>query len=86
MNIKKLLCGGLTPLLSFLFYCNAVCAQDYELVWSDEFDTNTLGINWNVEATDAPYNNELQAYTARPENVTVADGNLILTARRESGQ
>lgn len=84
MNIKKLLCGGLTPLLSFLFYCNAVCAQDYELVWSDEFDTNTLGINWNVEATDAPYNNELQAYTARPENVTVADGNLILTARRES--
>ena len=59
-------------------------AQDYELVWSDEFDTNTLGINWNVEATNSPYNNELEAYTTRPENVTVADGNLVLTARREN--
>ncbi len=59
-------------------------AQDYDLVWSDEFDTNTLGTNWNIEATSTPYNKEMQAYTARPENVTIADGNLVITARRES--
>lgn len=79
MNIKQI--------LSFTFMLltvGAVHAQDYELVWSDEFDTNTLGINWNVEVTDAPYNNELEAYTSRPGNVTIADGNLVLTARRES--
>lgn len=79
MNIKQI--------LSFAFMLltiGAVHAQDYELVWSDEFDTNTLGTNWNVEVTDAPYNNELEAYTSRPGNVTIADGNLVLTARRES--
>lgn len=79
MNVKQI--------LSFTFMLltvGAVHAQDYELVWSDEFDTNTLGTNWNVEVTDAPYNNELEAYTSRPDNVTIADGNLVLTARRES--
>ena len=51
MNVKQI--------LSFTFMLltvGAVHAQDYELVWSDEFDTNTLGTNWNVEVTDAPYN------------------------------
>lgn len=57
MNIKQI--------LSFAFMLltvDAVHAQDYELVWSDEFDTNTLGTNWNVEVTDAPYNNEKGKY------------------------
>lgn len=59
-------------------------AQDYKLVWSDEFDANTLGANWRVIDNDAPYNNELQAYTSRPENVAIEDGNLVITARREA--
>ena len=79
MNVKQIL------IFTFmLLTVGAVHAQDYELVWSDEFDTNTLGTNWNVEVTDAPYNNELEAYTSCPDNVTIADGNLVLTARRES--
>jgi len=79
MNVKQILSFTI-----MLLTVGAVHAQDYELVWSDEFDTNTLGTNWNVEVTDAPYNNELEAYTSRPDNVTIADGNLVLTARRES--
>lgn len=58
-------------------------AQDYRLVWSDEFDTNTIGTYWRAIDNDAPYNNELQAYTPRPENVAIEDGNLVITARRE---
>ncbi len=79
MNVKQILSFTI-----MLLTVGAVHAQDYELVWSDEFDTNTLGTNWNVEVTDAPYNNELEAYTSSPDNVTIADGNLVLTARRES--
>lgn len=58
-------------------------AQDYKLVWSDEFDTNTIGTVWRAIDNEAPYNNEMQAYTSRPENVSVEDGNLVITARRE---
>lgn len=70
-------------LVLILLAATSAKAQDYELVWSDEFDTNTLGTNWNVEATTTPYNNELEAYTARQDNVCIANGNLVLTARRE---
>lgn len=59
-------------------------AQDYKLVWSDEFDTNTLNSNWNVEVVSNPANNELQYYTNRESNVRIEDGNLVLVGRRES--
>lgn len=58
-------------------------AQAYQLVWSDEFDDNTLGTNWNVEVVAQPANNELQYYTSRQNNVDVRNGNLVLTAIRE---
>jgi len=61
---------------------------DLSLVWSDEFDGSSLNTaNWTEEIGDGCPdlcgwgNNELEYY--RPENVTVADGNLILTAREE---
>ena len=57
---------------------------NYKLVWSDEFDSNTLGKNWNVEVTSAPNNNELQAYTNREKNVKIENGNLVITASREN--
>lgn len=78
MNFKQILSFGF-----MLFIASVASAQDYELVWSDEFDTNTLGTNWNVEVTTTPYNNELEAYTSSPDNVAIANGNLVLTARRE---
>ncbi len=62
----------------------------YRLVWSDEFDRPGLPdpARWTFD-TEANrtgwYNNELQYYARdRPENATVADGRLVITARRES--
>lgn len=59
---------------------------DYKLVWSDEFDGTELNRKyWNVEVNgDGGGNGELQYYADRPQNVSVKDGNLVLTARRES--
>ena len=58
----------------------------YTLVWSDEFNGTTLNEKaWNVEVSGTGGGNqELQYY--RRENVSVEDGNLVLTARRENYQ
>jgi beta-glucanase (GH16 family) len=62
----------------------------YKLVWSDEFDTagQPDPAKW-VADTHANktgwYNDERQYYSARRlENARVADGKLIITARRET--
>ena len=62
----------------------------YKLVWQDLFDGTSLNLDrWNIEINgDGGGNNELQYYTARPENVSVGDdgegnGCLILTAKKE---
>ena len=66
----------------------------YELVWSDEFDGNSIdGSKWSFDLGDGCQispdlcgwgNNELQYYTDRPENASVNNGILTITARRES--
>lgn len=57
--------------------------QEYKLVWSDEFDDDEIDSDtWNFW-TGPAYNNELQYYTSRPENVFVEDGFLHLTAHNE---
>ena len=60
------------------------------LVWSDEFDATTLNLdNWTYELGDGCPNlcgwgnNELQYYTNRPENVTVQNGLLVISAIEE---
>ncbi len=61
---------------------------DYSrLVWSDEFDTDGApdAGKWGYELGGGGWgNNELQYYTSRPENVTVENGKLIITALKES--
>lgn len=63
------------------------------LVWADEFDVDGTpnAQNWNLLTGDGTAqgipgwgNNELQTYTNRPENVTVQNGVLIITAKEES--
>lgn len=56
----------------------------YKLVWEDDFNGTALNENnWNIEVSGTGGGNqELQYY--RKENVSVADGNLVLTARREN--
>jgi beta-glucanase (GH16 family) len=56
----------------------------WQLVWSDEF-TNGISADWVFETGTGSGgwgNNELQYY--RRENATVSNGQLVITARRES--
>lgn len=89
-------------LFFLIFYPSIICcfllipiwgvyAQDYELVWSDEFDGTSLDENkWEImigDGTDYSLpsgwgNNELQWYTG--ENLSVKDGVLTVTAKKES--
>jgi beta-glucanase (GH16 family) len=62
---------------------------DYRQVWSDEFDKPGLPdpAKWRYDTSrnkEGWYNEELQYYAAaRPENVRVENGHLILEARKE---
>jgi beta-glucanase (GH16 family) len=64
----------------------AVAAPIWQLDWSDEFDGTALDHSKWVEETGGNGwgNNELEFYTSRSENVRVANGNLIIEARREN--
>ncbi|HEX6432525.1 MAG TPA: carbohydrate-binding protein [Niastella sp.] len=72
-----LLLGALTTLQK-----NAQ-AQNWQLAWQDEFD-NGISADWVFETGNANGwgNNELQYY--RRENATVENGQLVITAKRES--
>ena len=51
-------------------------------VWSDEFNGSAVNrANWDFEEGFFGYNGELQTYQAG--NTTVANGNLMITAKRE---
>ncbi len=68
----------------------SLVAQDWQLVWEDEFDDNELDTTkWSyMTGTGAEYgltdwgNNEQQYY--REQNVTVSEGMLHITSKRES--
>jgi len=69
-------------------YCNAMgYTYDsnelvYELVWSDEFDGDSLDLTkWTPKTNSGNANNELQYYT--DHNTTVANGILTITAKLE---
>lgn len=69
---------------------NVVIGQNWELVWSDEFDGDALDTTkWSyMTGTGSEYgldrwgNNELQYY--KEENVSVGDGVMTITAKREN--
>jgi len=69
----------------FLFFPCMLSAQDYTLVWSDEFDYNGLPDTdyWNYEVGYVR-NNELQYYTeARIENAHVENGYLTIEVKKD---
>jgi beta-glucanase (GH16 family) len=63
---------------------NDVTAQAYQLVWSDEFNGTSVNTgNWTFESGGGGWgNNEQQYYQS--QNATVANGNLVITARKQS--
>jgi beta-glucanase (GH16 family) len=75
----------LTALVLSAALAGPVAAGDRTLIWSDEFDGAGLDAQKWSPARDCwgGGNQERQCYTERPANVTVSDGELRLTARRE---
>ncbi len=78
-------------LLSFLILIPVyMSAQNWQVVWHDEFEGESLNLEkWSFQTgTGSEYglidwgNDELQYY--REQNVTVSDGMLHITAKRES--
>jgi beta-glucanase (GH16 family) len=56
------------------------------VVWSEEFDGPSIDTSkWTYDVGNWGFGNgELQYYTARPENATIEDGKLVITALREN--
>jgi len=55
----------------------------YQLVWSDEFNGSSVDTTkWVFENRNVGVNNEEEYYL--PTNVSVANGNLVLTAKKET--
>lgn len=68
----------------FALACMQLNAQSWQLVWQDEF-TNGIGPDWVFETGTGSGgwgNNELQYY--RSQNATTSNGQLVITAKRES--
>ncbi len=65
---------------------NNVKADDYKLVWSDEFNGTSLNRNnWNVEVNgNGGGNNEHQYYCDRTQNIEVSNGTLKIHALHEN--
>lgn len=58
----------------------------YKLVWADEFNSNTIDTtNWNFEINGNGGGNHEQEYY-QAANASVANGNLIITGKKEDVQ
>jgi len=70
---------------------SATVSPNYVLVWSDEFDGNSLdAAKWNIETGYGPNgdgwgNDEWQNYSNSPNNVYLENGALVIKARCDSG-
>ena len=75
---------NLYVLFIFLGVTQYSLAQNWTLVWQDEFN-GSIGPDWVFETGNGNSgwgNNELQYY--RRENASIENGNLVITARREN--
>lgn len=71
---------------SSLAASSSSAAVGWELVWSDEFDGETIdSTKWSFEKNCmGGGNNELQCYTDRADNAFVAEGKLHIVAKKET--
>jgi beta-glucanase (GH16 family) len=77
----------LLVMLMISFNSIAQSKKGYKLVWEDNFKGNSLDMNyWSNEVAKPGWvNNELQRYTDG-KNVNVANGKLIITAKKENNE
>jgi len=76
--------------ISLVLLSLSLSAQNWQLVWQDEFEGESLDLEkWSYQTgTGSDYgltdwgNNEMQYYLER--NVKVSEGKLHITAKRES--
>lgn len=86
---RRIMFQKLIVLLIMCLNISYLLAQDYKLVWSDEFEYQGLpdSSKWlyDTEGNEHNWGNkEFQYYTkARKENVYVKDGKLVITAHKE---
>lgn len=57
-------------------------AEEYKLVWSQEFDREELDTSWSYFVGDLKWNNNLQYF--KRENIRVENGRLKITAKKEN--
>lgn len=76
---------SILKLIGLFLVTPVLVGQDYKLVWSDDFEDNTLNTAvWQYEVHgEGGGNNELQYYTDRSDNLEVKDGILTIIARKE---
>lgn len=75
--------------IGILFLTSASLAQNYQLVWSDEFNDTALNdFIWKYETgnNNGWGNNELEYYTNNPRNVSLSNGKLFINALKENYQ
>ena len=66
---------------------NQTQANEWQLIWADEFDNEILDEEkWNIMLwRPGQVNNELQAYTAEENNIFIENGNLEIQALYQPG-
>lgn len=69
-----------------LLFSSIAAAQTWNLVWSDEFNGTSINrSDWTFDTGGGGWgNSELEYYTDRSQNATVANGNLLIIAKHES--
>jgi beta-glucanase (GH16 family) len=96
-GMKRLLASGLGGTMLLLAGCGGESEQasneqlgqkeqraGWVQIWSDEFNgTGVDASNWSI-VTNVHVNNEQQQYTNSSKNISVSNGTLKITARKES--
>lgn len=83
-TMRRIIAATITLLLTIPLFTEIAYLQEYKLVWSDEFNGDSIDTEtWKFWEGTA-YNNELQYYTPRNKNAYINDGKLYLQAHREN--
>ena len=77
--------GKMAATLLSLLAAQPAAAEEWRLVWSDEFDKSAIDpAKWGFDVDCwGGGNEERQCYTTSKHNAAIVDGKLVITARRQ---